>query len=280
MPISDDMPFSPTPNGNASAGAFFQAVVFDVLMRLNVAKPATVVKWSPPVQGQLPACVDLQIDFKRVRAIDNVGDLLAGETLSVETAGLRAVGLWPVIPNVPVVQWGPPSFQWRGAVPVGTTGVLLLADAVLDQWKSRGGPLDPGLPERHGLNCGIFFPTLYHGANTPTIDPLVDVLGPNDGSAGFEIATGTDKSVRVFTTGPNATIDASALVDLGAGASLGVARLTDDVTATADMATFMAQVVTALTTIAAAVPVAIVPPVPPGGPIGTISSASSKVRAE
>ena len=31
MPISDDMPFSPSPDGNASPGSFFQAIVFDVL---------------------------------------------------------------------------------------------------------------------------------------------------------------------------------------------------------------------------------------------------------
>ncbi len=224
MPISDDMPWSPSPDGNASPSALYQAIVFDILMRCNVCKPATVQSWSPPVLGVLPAVVSVQIDFKYTRAINNQSELQAGESLSQETAGLRAVGTWVPIPNVPVLAMGSPSFGWRGKVPDGTTGMLLFADTILDQWKTSGGPVDPAMFERHSLNCGIFVPTLYHGGNTPTIDPLVDVLGPNDGTAGFEIATGTDKSVRVFTDGPNAVIDALTLIKLGALATEAITK--------------------------------------------------------
>jgi hypothetical protein len=251
-------------------------------MKCNVCKPATVVAWQPPIPGQLPATVTLQIDFNYIRAIDNPGDLRPGETLSVETAGLRAVGLWIPIPNVPVLMFGSPQFQWRGQLLPGTTGLLLFADSILDQWKQRGGPVDPALYERHSLNCGVFIPTLYHGLNTPTINPAVDVLGPNDDTAGFEIATGPDQSIRMYTTGPTANVDAAAVVQLGnpLGPLLAVARQTDPVGASADMTAFMAAVVTALTTIAAAVPVVIVPPIPPAGPIGTITSGSAKVQSE
>lgn len=224
MPISDDMDWSPSPDGNASPSSLYQAIVFDVLMRCNVCKPATVQAWSPPVAGKLPAVVTVRVDFKYARAIDNESDLRTGETLSQETAGLRAVGTWVPIPNVPVLAMGSSSFGWRGAVPVGTTGMLVFADSILDQWKTSGGPVDPALYERHSLNCGIFIPTLYHGGNTPTIDPLVDVLGPNDGTAGFEIATGTDKSIRLFTDGPNATIDAATLIKLGALATEAITK--------------------------------------------------------
>lgn len=224
MPISDDMPFSPSPDGNASPGSFFAAIIFDALMRCNVCKPATVTAWSPPVPNQLPAVVTVQIDFKYARAIDNEADLRDGESLSVESAGLRAVGTWVPIPNVPVVAFGTTTFGHRGAVPVGTTGLLIFADAILDQWKNSGGPVDPALYERHSLNCGIFIPTLYHGKNTPTVDPLVDHLGPNDGSAGMEIATGTDKSIRLYTDGPNATIDAAVLILIGALATESITK--------------------------------------------------------
>jgi hypothetical protein len=278
MPISDDMPWSPSPDGNASPSSLYQAIVFDILMRCNVCKPATVQAWSPPVLGQLPAVVAVQIDFKYTRAIDNASDLKNGETLSTESAGLRAVGTWVPIPNVPVLAFGSPSFGWRGAVPVGTTGLLLFADTILDQWKNSGGPVDPAMYERHSLNCGIFIPTLYHGRNTPTIDPLVDVLGPNDGTAGFEIATGTDKSVRLFTDGPNATIDAATLVKLGAGALRGVGRLGDAVSPNADMILFMSQIVTAFTAINLIIPISV--PVPPAGAFGMLSEASAKVKAE
>jgi hypothetical protein len=102
------------------------------------------------------------------------------------------------------------------------SGLLLFADAILDQWKTSGGPVDPALYERHSLNCGIFIPTLYHGKNTPNVDPLVDHLGPNDGTAGLEIATGTDKSIRLYTDGPNANVDAAAFVQLGGSLRRGV----------------------------------------------------------
>jgi hypothetical protein len=279
MPIDNDMQFMPSPDGNASPSSFFQAVVHDVLMRCNVMKPATVVAWSPPVPGQLPARVTVQIDFKYARAIDNETDLRPGETLSVETTGLRAIGVWVPIPNVPVLQFGPPQFQWRGQVPAGTTGMLLFADAILDQWKQQGGPVDPALYERHSLNCGVFIPTLHHGLNTPTIDPAVDVLGPNDGSAGFEIATGTDNSIRMYTTGPTANVDAATQVQLGNPLAplLGVARLTDLVAADTTMAVFIAQVAAQSTVLAGlGFGVAATPP----SDFGIVSTASGKTVSQ
>lgn len=279
MPISDDMHFSPSPDGRASPSDLFQAIVFDVLMRCNVAKPATVLAWAPPIPGKLPATVSVQIDFMYARAIDNMTDLQPGETLSIESAGLRAIGMFPPLPNVPVVQWGPPSFQWRGAIPVGTTGLVVFTDSVLDQWKSRGGPLDPALYERHSLNCGVFMPTLYHGANTPTINPAVDVLGPNDDSAGLEIATASDKSIRMFTTGATANVDAATAVQLGnpMGPLLGVARQTDKTSADTAMAVWIGQVQAVCT--AAAALLGMSPPTPPTD-FGYVSTSSAKVQAQ
>ena len=284
MPISDDMPFSPSPDGNASPGSLFDAIVFDVLMRCNVCKPATVQAWSPPVPGTLPAVVTVRIDFKYARAIDVEADLRPGEALSVESAGLRAVGTWVPIPNVPVVAFGTSTFGHRGAVPVGTTGLLLFADAILDQWKTSGGPVDPALYERHSLNCGIFIPTLYHGKNTPTVDPLVDHLGPNDGTAGLEIATGTDKSIRLYTEGPNANVDAAAFVQLGdpLGVLLAVARQTDNVAAKAAMIAWASIVETAINVLAPGTftPANSFATTVAANGFGSIASGSAKVFAE
>ena len=78
---------------------------------------------------------------------------------------------------------------------------------------------------------------------------------------GMEITEGPAdaRTLTVSTQGPTVTIDAATLINLGQAAVLGVARLTDTVDASAAMATYMAAVVTALNTIAAAVPVIIVP---------------------
>ena len=286
MPISDDMPWSPSPDGNASPGSLVQAIVFDALMRMNVAKPATVIAWKPPVPGQIGPTVEVILDFKYARSINNASEVKAPlETLSVETAGLRAVGTWPQIPNVPVMQWGTTNFGWRGAIPIGTTGLMVFADALMDQWKNSGGPLDPGIHEPHSLNNGIFLPSIYSGKNTPTIDSTVDVLGPSDGTAGFEIATATDKSVRVFTEGATANVDAATFVQLGnpLGPLLAVARQIDDVAAKAAIAAWALVVETAINVLA---PGTFTPAnsfattVVAGNGFGTISTGSAKVQAE
>lgn len=286
MPINDDMEFSPSPDGNASPTDLVAAIVFDLLIRLKVAEPAKVVKWRAPKQGNVDDAlgprVDVKLSFKYARAIDNEGDLKQGEQLSRETAGLRAVGEWPTLPNLPVVTWGSPRFGHRGKIPEGTTGVVLFMDKLMDQWKNTGGPIDPGVHEPHSLNNGVFIPTLYHGRNSPPIDENVDVIGPEDGSAGLEL-NADSKDLRLFTSGSTATVDAATAVDLGAGATLGVARLNDDVSAKAAMTTWALVVETFINTIA---PGTITPAnsfattVAAANGFGSISSASAKVKAE
>jgi hypothetical protein len=115
-----------------------------------------------------------------------------------------------------------------------------------------------------------------------SVDATKNVMGPEDGSAGFEIddvEAPNLPGIAMRTTGDTATVESAVSVLLGAAATLGVARLTDDVAASGAMVTFMNAVVAALNTIAAAVPVVIFPPVPPTT-IGQISEASTKVKAE
>jgi hypothetical protein len=136
----------------------------------------------------------------------------------------------------------------------------------------------------HHLSDAIFVPGARYGSIAEDIAGDVHRIGSADGGAGLEISAGSPdnaatRTITMRTDGPTATVDAATTVKLGEGASLGAARLTDPVDASGDMATFMAQVVTALTTIAAAVPVVIAVPVPPTT-IGAISGASSKVKAE
>lgn len=278
--MADDLDFMPLPGRGATSDQFWDALIYEVFTTMRVCVPATVKAWNPPVPGLRPATVKIELDFLLVRSVSVESEVQTskGETLLRETAGLKAVGPRPPFDFVPIIYSGPPSFNMRGPIDVGTTGLYIIADRCIDQWLNTGGPLDPAVAVKHDINDGFFLPTGYHGRNTPTISPDVHQLGPDDGTAGFEIAV-ADKSIRVFTVGPKAMIDALTEIDLGALATLGVARLTDDVAPTAAMSTFMTQVVTALTTIAAAVPVVIVPPVPPAT-IGTIATASTKVKAE
>ena len=283
MPRTDDLDFQPLPGRGSSEGDFFRAIAYHVGMELHVCVPATVVAWTPAIpEKKQPATVDVQIDFKRVRAIDNPSEVRTskGEELVTAKTGLLAVGTRPIRRGKPyLVPSVGGDFSMRGPIAVGTTGLLVVADRSIDSWINEGGPVDPATADRHNFDDGFFLPLVYHGSNTPTIPTTAHQLGRADGSAGLEINVGDAPDLRLYTNGPNATIDAASTVKLGAAATLGAARLTDTVDASANMATFMAQVVTALNTIAAAVPVVIVTPVPPST-IGTISSASSKVVAE
>jgi hypothetical protein len=124
-------------------------------------------------------------------------------------------------------------------------------------------------------------PGARFGTIAEDIDPTLHRVGSADGTAGLEISEGEapTRTIAVRTQGPTATVDAAAEVKLGEAAALGVARLTDGVSASGDMVAYMAAVVTALTTIAAQVPVGITPPIPPTV-IGQISQASTKVKSE
>jgi hypothetical protein len=216
MPRHTDLPFSAQPGRGADESDLFASIVYHVMTTLRVCIPATVKVWSPDVPGSLPATVEIELDFLRARAIDNDAEVQTakGETLSNEPAGKKAVGPWPRFVRVPIVYPGGPSFGIRGPIDVGTTGLYIIADRCIDQWLNTGGPLDPAVAVKHDINDGIFLPSVYSGANSPEIPTDVHRLGRDDGSAGVEIAI-ADKSIRVFTDGPNATIDAATLIKLG-----------------------------------------------------------------
>lgn len=229
MSRTDDLPFSPDGNGEASPEDFFRGIVWHVMMTLRVAQPATVVKWNPPVRTgpiQRPPTVDLKMDFKYRRAVDVEAEVntAKGETVSDESWGLRAEGEWPTFRFCPIVSFGPPAFNIRGPIAVGTTGLWVVVDRSLDEWLNNGGPLAPATADKHDFNDGFFIPTAYHGKNTPEVSADVHQLGPDDGSAGLEIATATDKSVRVFTDGPTATVDAATTVKLGEAAAEAITK--------------------------------------------------------
>lgn len=283
MPRYDDLPFAPLPGRGASEAQLWQAMRFEIFTTLRVAVPATVTAWTPAVPGTRPATVDVRLDFKVIRAIDNPleVDVSKGEKLLTTTEGIYAVGRRAYKRRPYMVPSVGGAFSMRGPIAVGTCGLYIVADRNIDEWLSLGGPVDPATADKHDFNDGFFLPLVYHGKNAAEIPQDKHQLGPDDGTAGLEIAI-ADKSIAVKTDGPTANLDAATAVQLGnaTGPLLAVARQTDDVSATPGMAAFMSAVVTALNTIAAAVPVVIVPPVPPAGPIGTITSGSAKVQAE
>jgi hypothetical protein len=213
-----------------------------------VCQPATVVTWTPAVPGKSPATVDLLLDFMRVRAIDNPLEVnvAQAETLVTTSTGLLAVGPRPMRRTKPyLVPSVGGAFSMRGPIAPLTTGLYIIADRCIDQWINTGGPLDPATSDMHDLDDGFFLPLVYHGLNSPVIPTDAHQLGPDDGTAAFEIAV-ADKSLRAYTTGPTANVDAATQVSLGnpLGPLLQVARVTDETVADVSMTAWIAAVST------------------------------------
>lgn len=281
MPRQDDLPFSPLPGRGADESQFWQAMIFEIFTTMRVCQPATVVAWTPPIPGTRPATVDLQLDFLQVRSIDNPTEVRVDqlEKLATTPTGLLAIGPRQIHRSKPyLVPSVGGAFSMRGPIAPLTTGLYIVADRCIDEWINLGGPLDPATADKHDLNDGFFLPLVYHGLNTAIISPDSHQLGPDDGTAAFEIAV-ADKSMRAWTSGPTVNVDAATLVQLGnpLGPMLGVARLTDKTSADTTMAVWMGQIQTIAT--AAAAFLGLPAPVFPSD-FGFVSLASTKVVAE
>lgn len=73
---------------------------------------------------------------------------------------VRIIEQLPVIPSVPVAFLSAGPFVFKFPIPVGSTGLLLFAEASLDQWRATGLDGDPGDTRRHSLSGAIFIPGL------------------------------------------------------------------------------------------------------------------------
>lgn len=148
-----------------------------------------------------------------------------------------------VFENVPVKWPGSASNYAHFDLSPGDTGAAVVCDRSIAAWRTDGEAHAPQLPSLHNLADCYFDPGLK-----PDSAPL---FPPPPGGATIESDT----------------------ISLGAAAVLGVARLNDSVTSSAAFTTWLAAVSTALGALGQPVG-----PAPAG--IGSITSASSKVKAE
>lgn len=285
MSTADNSSLQATPGGQATFSQLAAAIISRALINTNVSMPCRVVKWYEPVSAgdeSRPAMVDVTPSFKYARAIDVDDSALATEEVRDDpTRGKLAVGELPLIRNVPVQYPGLTGMQNTGPIGVGECGFLVFADRSIDDWIQDGGPSEPVMRNaRHSLSDAIFQPGLEYGTIAPSVDPLLYVVGKRDQTRGMSLQSQTG-DLRLFTDGPNAEIDAATLIKLGAGATLGVARLNDAVSPLAPMIAWALVVETAVN--------ALVPGTfNPGNSFATtvqnffaqISAASTKVTSE
>jgi len=129
-------PTEPLATGWASMGALVEAIVDRTLDEIMVWVPAEARAWSPPTD-RLPARITARIQIKYRRAMGSAADLRPGETLCAGTTstGAEAVGPYPDIPDVPVLQAGPRGCRLRGPITVGEVGALLVSGRDLLRWR-------------------------------------------------------------------------------------------------------------------------------------------------
>lgn len=277
---------------NPPLGLLGTTIVEEALQRALVWLPAEVTAYFPPTGRQVgrpetPAQVSLQISLKRARAIEHEDDLLEGETLergqeldpregtprADRFGGLLAVSNYAPIPRAVVFRPAVgATCKLRGPVPIGTRGVALISSRMLDQWHARQGVVDPLWPATgahlHNLASCVFLPGIEPG-------PLEEV-----DLAGAEAVLGTvgseNQAMVLWLGGGRMAVEANTELMLGSnGATLGVARLQDDVAPDATWATFATQVAGYINGL---IPGTVTPPNP--AKVGSISSASAKVKSE
>lgn len=278
---------------NPTLGTLGLALIEEALQRAWVWLPAEVTAYHPPT-GRMPlgvperpAQVSLRVSLMQARAIEHEGDLLPGETLERGTSldpregtpradrfgGLLAVSQYAPVPRA--VVWRPGlgmNCRLRGPIPVGTRGIALVASRMIDMWQSRDGVVDPVWPASagflHNPSSCAFLPTMPPGPIEELDDEVAEAV----------LGTSTDEAKAQIRWLGNGRMSIAVLLDLLLGsdnATRGVARLNDTVAPHATWATFATQVAAYINGL---VPGTVTPPNP--AQVGTISSASTKVKSE
>lgn len=167
----------------------------------------------------------------------------------------------------------------------GDQVLVIACDRALDSWQPSPGDetVAPSLRRYHDLSDTVVVPGLAAAGGTPTVGEAGELyLGADDGKV--KIRLGADGSIAVEGAKGSVVIGAAGgiVVTPGAGAkvqlggvaaTLGVARLSDPVAASASWTTFASQVAGYIN---ALIPGTVTVP---GPQVGTISGASGDVDA-
>lgn len=192
----------------------------------------------------------------------------------------RGVRDEPPIADLPVILPRAGGYGFHVDMTEGDLAVVLACDGPVRGLYETGDAVTPQIIQGHEYGCGVVLPGgRVSSTETPTPPPNAEgtlLVGADDGSAAviFRGAGLSDPaelgSMVLATAGPTASLMFGA-----DAATLGVARLGDDVAAVALFTTWIGQVTTAINTLA---PGSVTPFVAPN--FGTISSASTKVVTE
>jgi hypothetical protein len=235
---------------NPSLADLFAAADRNVRVTLRTA---TVGKIAPSAQQGLTG-------YDPVRQLCSVLVQQLTVTSNPDTAqGPGSVLVQPplLLVNVPVAWPRTSSGYMTFPLGVGDSGELIVQDRSLAEWRAKGYPVDPIDNWTHNRGDAVFHPGLHSD---------LDTIEPTDLLATVIEGTGLQG------------------IKLGRQAALGVARLTDTVAPTENMAAWIAQVTTAVNQLAtyvnALAPGSVTPITTTPTDVGNIATASTKAKAE
>ena len=218
----------------------------DTMQRIRTAVPGIVVAYDPVTNAA------------QIQPAIGGRDVGTGLPISL-----------PILPDVPVMWPRGAGVTIRGELITGDSVLLLVCDRALEDWIALGGVVPGRMTRMHSLADAVALPML---------SPLTSPLPPSGGRLVIGRDDGTATITITLPTGgpPVVTIDAP-LINLGAAAALGNARVTDPVAAATTMAAWIASAQTVLAGAAALLTLP-VPTVPTD--FGVIQSGSTKVLSE
>ena len=276
--LDDGSIFSPTPGIGASDLQWGKAIIEAVMLQLRRAMPAKVVSWAAPNPAKnVPELVRVQPGFIYTRVLRTKDEALPHETVLATNGRIEARAPLPEVPDVVVIRGGQDDAGIFGPLKPGQQGLYITSDRVSDDWINKGGPVDPVLRFKHALGDGFFIPSTRSGNRAKDIPTDSYVVGTSGLNVGIRWEDSPTPNMEVFTNGAELSLEADALIKLGATAAAQVARVGDRVAADTTMAVWIGQVTAAITALAGGAPVTI--PTPPTD-FGVIAEGSDKVLAE
>lgn len=199
-------------------GDLLRAVMRGLKVSIRTHCPATVVAYDPVRQK-----ATLTVGTLPVVKVTDITRLPATMVSLKGTPPNASATLAPIqLVDIPVMWPRTAAGYITFPLVTGDTGELHVHDRAIDAWLQAGIPSDPVLAATHLLSFGVFYPG-FHPDTAPINPP-----------------SGTDLTATV--------IEGATGIKLGAAAALAAARMTDALTASANLTTWAGAVEAALST--------------------------------
>lgn len=165
--MTDDSPYQKPRGEGAGFVEFARVLERAIELDLHGPHPATVVAFSPGVQGVSPPTVAVQPSLQTVYIQDDGSELPLPR---------------PPIPAAILGVFASSSHKVAHMPKPGDSGLVIVCERALDAWRSSSGqPLDPQWSRAHNVTDAFFLPIGSTGANPLSVNPAGLSISTNTG---------------------------------------------------------------------------------------------------